>query len=87
MVHDEKGAEKVKPQVGKELTEKDIAKMGEASHVVSVDQYDVANDINYYYVEDKDYKKEFGYYSEPESDSDVDEYETEEDWTNSIEFT
>ena len=30
-------------------------------HVVSVDQYDIVNDINYYFEEGKDYRQEYGY--------------------------
>lgn len=39
-----------------EITQKDAAAMREIKDVVQVDQYDYANDVNYYFWEDKDYR-------------------------------
>ena len=45
----------VRRKDGKALTKKDIQKMQSVRNVVQVDQYDCANDINYYIEEGKDY--------------------------------
>lgn len=50
-----------KRQDGKAITEKDRDTMAALRHVVTVDQYDTINDINYYYRENKDYRFEYGY--------------------------
>lgn len=39
-----------------EITQEDAAAMREIKDVVQVDQYDYANDVNYYFWEDKDYR-------------------------------
>lgn len=43
------------------MTKKDIDRLTKMKHVVSVDQYDIVNDINYYFEEGKDYRPEYGY--------------------------
>lgn len=43
------------------MTKKDINRLTKMKHVVSVDQYDIVNDINYYFEEGKDYRQEYGY--------------------------
>lgn len=43
------------------MTKKDIDRFTKMKHVVSVDQYDIVNDINYYFEEGKDYRQEYGY--------------------------
>lgn len=43
------------------MTKKDIDQLTKMKHVVSVDQYDIANDVNYYFEEGKDYRQEYGY--------------------------
>ena len=43
------------------MTNKDIDRLTKMKHVVSVDQYDIVNDINYYFEEGKDYRPEYGY--------------------------
>ena len=43
------------------MTKKDIDRLTKMKHVVSVDQYDIVNDINYYFEEGKDYRQEYGY--------------------------
>ena len=43
------------------MTKKDIDRLTKMKHVVSVDQYDIVNDINYYFEEGKDYRLEYGY--------------------------
>lgn len=43
------------------MTNKDIDRLTKMKHVVSVDQYDIVNDINYYFEEGKDYRQEYGY--------------------------
>ena len=43
------------------MTKKDIDQLTKMKHVVSVDQYDIVNDINYYFEEGKDYRQEYGY--------------------------
>ena len=40
---------------------KDIDQLTKMKHVVSVDQYDIVNDVNYYFEEGKDYRQEYGY--------------------------
>lgn len=80
----------VRRKDGLALTEKDTEKMAKLSNVVSVDMYDVANDINYYYVEDEDFRREYGYANMVYEDEVLTkaEYEVDvdEDWTNNIEF-
>ena len=43
------------------MTNKDIDRLTKMKHVVSVDRYDIVNDINYYFEEGKDYRQEYGY--------------------------
>lgn len=43
------------------MTKKDIDQLTKMKHVVSVDQYDIVNDVNYYFEEGKDYRQEYGY--------------------------
>lgn len=43
------------------MTRKDIDQLTKMKHVVSVDQYDIVNDVNYYFEEGKDYRQEYGY--------------------------
>lgn len=43
------------------MTKKDIDRLTKMKHVVLVDQYDIVNDINYYFEEGKDYRQEYGY--------------------------
>ena len=43
------------------MTKKDIDQLTKMKHVVSVDQYDIVNDVNYYVEEGKDYRQEYGY--------------------------
>lgn len=43
------------------MTKKDIDRLTKMKHVISVDQYDIVNDINYYFEEGKDYRQEYGY--------------------------
>ena len=43
------------------MTKKDIDRLTKMKHVVSVDRYDIVNDVNYYYEEGKDYRQEYGY--------------------------
>lgn len=43
------------------MTKKDIDRLTKMKHVVSVDQYDIVNDINYYFEEGKDYRQEYDY--------------------------
>lgn len=43
------------------MTKKDIDRLTKMRHVVSVDQYDIVNDVNYYFEEGKDYRQEYGY--------------------------
>lgn len=43
------------------MTNKDIDRLTKMKHVISVDQYDIVNDINYYFEEGKDYRQEYGY--------------------------
>ena len=43
------------------MTKKDIDQLSKMKHVVSVDQYDIVNDVNYYFEEGKDYRQEYGY--------------------------
>lgn len=43
------------------MTNKDIDRLTKMKHVVSVDQYDIVNDVNYYFEEGKDYRQEYGY--------------------------
>lgn len=43
------------------MTKKDIDQLTKMKHVVSVDQYDIVNDVNYYFEEGKDYRQENGY--------------------------
>ena len=43
------------------MTKKDIDQFTKMKHVVSVDQYDIVNDVNYYFEEGKDYRQEYGY--------------------------
>ncbi len=43
------------------MTNKDIDRLTKMKHVVLVDQYDIVNDINYYFEEGKDYRQEYGY--------------------------
>lgn len=50
-----------KRQDGKAITEKDRDAIAALRHVVTVDQYDTVNDINYYYRENKDYQFQYGY--------------------------
>lgn len=52
----------VRKEDGSPITSKDIKKMQSVRNVVQVDQYDYANDINYYVEEDKDYKFVYGNY-------------------------
>ena len=43
------------------MTKKDIDQLTKMKHVVSEDQYDIVNDVNYYFEEGKDYRQEYGY--------------------------
>ena len=43
------------------MTKKDIDRLTKMKHVVSVDQYDIVTDVNYYFEEGKDYRQEYGY--------------------------
>lgn len=43
------------------MTKKDIDQLTKMKHVVSVDQYGIVNDVNYYFEEGKDYRQEYGY--------------------------
>ena len=43
------------------MTKKDIDQLTKMKHVVSVNQYDIVNDVNYYFEEGKDYRQEYGY--------------------------
>ena len=43
------------------MPKKDIDQLTKTQHVVSVDQYDIVNDVNYYFEEGKDYRQEYGY--------------------------
>ena len=43
------------------MTKKDIDQLTKMKHVVSVDQYDIVNEVNYYFEEGKDYRQEYGY--------------------------
>ena len=43
------------------MTKKDVDRLTKMKHVVSVDQYDIVNDVNYYFEEGKDYRQEYGY--------------------------
>ena len=43
------------------MTKKDIDRLTKMKHVVSVDQYDIVNDVNCYFEEGKDYRQEYGY--------------------------
>ena len=43
------------------MTKKDIDRLTKMKHVVSVDRYDIVNDVNYYFEEGKDYRQEYGY--------------------------
>ena len=43
------------------MTKKDIDQLTKMKHVVSVDQYDIVNDVNYYFEKGKDYRQEYGY--------------------------
>lgn len=54
----------VKRKDGKPLTDKDISTMEKIKNVVSVDQYDLVNDINYYYIPGEDYELSYGYLEE-----------------------
>lgn len=57
-----------KRQDGKAITEKDQDVIASLRHVVTVDQYDTVNDINYYYRENKDYQYQYGYINTDSSD-------------------
>lgn len=50
-----------KRQDGKAVTERDMDAIASLRHVVAVDQYDLVNDINYYYRANKDYQFQYGY--------------------------
>ncbi len=50
-----------KRQDGKAMTQQDLDTVRAMRHVVSVDQYDNVDDINYYYRENKDYKFQYGF--------------------------
>lgn len=50
----------VRREDGGAITSKDLKKMQSIRNVVQVDQYDYANDINYYVEEGKDYKFTYG---------------------------
>lgn len=45
---------------GKEITDDDVDKIAGVRNVVSVDKYDIVNDINYYIIKDRDYKFLYG---------------------------
>lgn len=49
----------VKSYSGEPLTEEDYEKLKNISKVEYVEKYDEANDANYFYVEDKDYRKRY----------------------------
>lgn len=68
-----------KRQDGKPVTDQDLSTIHAMRHVVTVDQYDTVNDINYYWQEKKDYRFLYGYQNE---DWNGEELENEE----SIEF-
>lgn len=46
---------------GKPITDQDLTDIRSMHHVVTVDQYDTVNDINYYYRANKDYTYQYGY--------------------------
>ncbi|MCH5267679.1 MAG: ABC transporter ATP-binding protein [Lachnospiraceae bacterium] len=71
----------VKRKDGKPLTDKDISTMEQIKNVVSVDRYDLVNDINYYYIQGKDYEMSYGYLEEEDN---ISYYSGR---TNKVEFT
>lgn len=50
----------VKRQDGKDITDEDVEKLSSVQYVETVDSCDLANDINYYIEEDKDYEYAYG---------------------------
>lgn len=50
----------VKRQDGKDITDEDVEKLSSVQYVETVDSCDIANDINYYIEEDKDYEYAYG---------------------------
>lgn len=58
-----------KRQDGKAMTQQDLDTIRAMRHVVSVDQYDNVDDINYYYQEDKDYQFQYGFADEDSNDT------------------
>lgn len=50
----------VKRRDGKEITKEDVEKLYSVSNVENVDSCDYANDINFYFVKDRDYKFRYG---------------------------
>ena len=50
----------VKRGDGKDITEKDVEKLYSVSDVEAVDSCDYANDVNFYFVKDRDYKFRYG---------------------------
>lgn len=50
----------VKRQDGKDITDEDVKKLSSVRYVETVDSCDIANDINYYIEEGKDYEYAFG---------------------------
>lgn len=57
-----------KRQDGKPITEQDMDAIRSLHHVVTVDQYDNVDDINFYYQKDIDYQLQYGYIDEEEED-------------------
>lgn len=58
-----------KRQDGKAMTQQDLDTVRAMRHVVSVDQYDNVDDINYYYQENKDYQFQYGFADEDSNDT------------------
>lgn len=50
----------VKRQDGKDITDEDVEKLSSVRYVETVDSCDIANDINYFIEEDKDYEYTYG---------------------------
>ncbi|MDO4166614.1 MAG: ABC transporter ATP-binding protein [Eubacteriales bacterium] len=58
---EEKNRIVIRHQDGSPITEKDLKEIKQIRNVVTVDQYDNINDINFYYKKDRDYEIHFGY--------------------------
>lgn len=63
-----------KRQDGKPITDQDLDKIKSLRHVVTVDQYDTVNDVNYYYRQDKDYQFQYGFIGEEREDTESIEF-------------